>query len=304
MNNMNFRSPVTHSKNIHVTKKIKPSKIIELYKKNYNIDVSPYFESIEFVKIIRCKDTGFRFYYPPKLEGSNILYEELQNFNGPSNYYAEWRWEHEFALKFLRSQDRVLDIGCGSGNYILKAKSTTNNIIGLEYNDLALRACKERNLTVYNTPLKDFSEIPENKTSFDIICAFQVLEHVYDVHSFISCCLNLLHKGGRLIVGVPNNNPYLYKYDLYHTLNLPPHHIGLWNKVALTKLQKFYPLKLELLQVEPNINFEYWLNIQGKRFIGLPNISKILRKLKVYHKVSLLSRFTEGRNLISVYIKD
>ena len=39
--------------------------------------------------------------------------------------------------------------------------------------------------------------------------------------------------------------------DKYHTLNLPPHHAGLWNKNSLKSLGKIFPLELEVLEFEP-----------------------------------------------------
>jgi 2-polyprenyl-3-methyl-5-hydroxy-6-metoxy-1,4-benzoquinol methylase len=303
MKNNDLISPITHSRNLKVTRRLRSSKIIELYKRDYNLDVSPYFDGLDYVRIIRCMDTGFRFYYPPNIKASGNFYNELQNIKGPDKYYAPWRYEHEFVFNILNLNDRVLDIGCGTGNFIAKASTRAGKVIGLEYNDLAINTCKERNLTVFDTSLKEFSDKPENKSSFDIICAFQVLEHVYDVDSFISYCLKLLHKGGKLIIGVPNNNPYLYKYDLYHTFNLPPHHMGLWNRISLINLQKFYPLKLEILTTEPNFYFDYWLDIQFRWLLGIKSASKILRKLKLYKTVSKLNKYIEGRNLLSIFVK-
>jgi SAM-dependent methyltransferase len=304
MNNDNLKSPITKSDNVRIVKNISAGKIIQLYKKDFGIDVSKYFREIEVIPICECKDTSYRYYYPPSVSGDDSFYEELQKVKGSDIYYSPWRWEHEIVFNQLNKEERVLDIGCGSGNFLEKLKSKTSNIIGLEYNNLAIEKCLAKGLTVYNTGLKEFSEIKENQFKFDIICAFQVLEHIFDVNSFLTSCIKLLGSGGRLIIGVPNNNPYLHKYDYFHTLNLPPHHIGLWNKTSLKKLPKFFPFQLEQLITEPNSHFDYWLDIQAKKWIGINNFSRFLKKIKMHKCISMFSRFTEGRNLLAVYIKN
>jgi hypothetical protein len=60
--------------------------------------------------------------------------------------------------------------------------------------------------------------------------------------------LKALKKGGKLIIGVPNNEPYFKSYDKYSTLNLPPHHMGLWNIKVFEKIAPLF--KMELLQAE------------------------------------------------------
>jgi hypothetical protein len=54
----------------------------------------------------------------------------------------------------------------------------------------------------------------------------------------------VLKKVGKLVIGVPNNEPYFQGYDKYCTLNLPPHHMGLWNKQVFEKAAPLFNLKL------------------------------------------------------------
>ena len=73
---------------------------------------------------------------------------------------------------------------------------------------------------------------------------FQVLEHIYDVKEFLEHALQVLKKGGKLVIGVPNNEPYFLGYDKYCTLNLPPHHMGLWNIKVFEKFAPIFGLKI------------------------------------------------------------
>ena len=75
---------------------------------------------------------------------------------------------------------------------------------------------------------------------FSFICSFQVLEHVYEVYGFLNSAIALLKNKGKLIIAVPNNNPYFLKHDKYHTLNLPPHHMGIWDERSLKFIGKLF----------------------------------------------------------------
>src|SRR5690606_22887486 len=122
--------------------------------------------------------------------------------------------------------------------------------------------------------------------SFDVICSFQVLEHVYEVNDFINNQLRILKKGGRLIVGAPNNNPYLFIHDKYHTLNLPPHHAGLWNKKSLTSLEKVFNLEVEEVFYEPfSISYHDFFEVNFKRLKN-KRVQRFIRKSEFkYRKI-------------------
>jgi len=293
---MNIISPVTGKNNIRVVRKLNSEKIKKQYKEEFNIDIS--FEGIDEIFIYECKDSLYRFYYPSKLVGDGPFYESLQR-NTPSSYYS-WRWEHEKALDEINKDDFVLDIGCGSGYFLSKALDRTNNIQGLEYNDLAIQHCKEKNIPVVKSDIQDFSKNKEGV--YDIVCAFQVLEHIYDVKSFIDSCIRVLKPDGKLIIGVPNNNPYLHKHDLYHTLNLPPHHIGLWNKKSLKRLPLFFPMKNYKLQIEPNFNYDYWIEIQTNHYLGDKKIGRLAKRV-ANRLFKRFNKYIDGRNLLAIYKK-
>lgn len=297
---MPIASPVTKSKNTVLLNEIDSQKIISNYKDQYGIDVKRFFEGIPKIGIYECLDTHYRFFYPYTLMGDGKLYEDLQN---EENYYSKWKWEYKIAQKFINKDDHVLDVGCGSGFFLESQKSKTHNLYGLEFNDEAVRKCKEKNINIVQQFIEQHAD--SNTEKYDVATSFQVLEHVHDIHSFINSNLKVLKKGGKLIIGVPNSNPYLYKYDTMHTLNLPPHHMGLWNKKAFKSLPNYFNMKLESVFIEPLYDIEYWcminlshlLNKELTKRIALPHLVK-------YALIKTIGNFIEGRNIVAVYSKN
>lgn len=293
-------SPVTKSKNTKKIGTIKSSLIIDLYKKEIQIDVENEFKNIDEVSIYECLDTGYRFYYPFTTIGGADFYENL-SVNKP-NYYSV-RWEHGVTLNYLKPTDSVLEIGSGFGAFLDQLKSKKINSKGLELNPHAVAECINKGLEVKEKLVQEEAE--QNPNAYSVVCFFQVLEHITDINGFISASVTLLNKNGRLIIGVPNNNPYLYINDKYHTLNLPPHHAGLWNGKALKALEKTFSLKLVSLDFEPlEVSYSYFLNAQYN------NANYIVRTaLKLGNKIApgilkkTLCKFIKGRNVLAVFEK-
>jgi len=255
----------------------------------------------ESIYLFECLKTGYRFYYPFKAIGDAEFYKDLSLSR--DNYYSE-RWEHREALNILDRGDTVLEIGSGFGVFLKMLKP--KNIIGsgLELNPHAVQKCVEEGLDVKQKLIQDF--VLDTKGQFDNVCYFQVLEHITDVYGFIEASIKALKVGGKLIIGVPNNNPYLFRYDKYHTLNLPPHHAGLWNRKSLTSLENVFPLKLESMLFEPlNLTYDYFLKVQLKDLNN--NIEtlciKALNKLFPKFLKRLLCKLYKGRNVLVIFTK-
>lgn len=279
--------------------KFSANQIISNYKK-LGLNVDRFFD-MECIYLFECSKTGYRFYYPFKAIGDAAFYEDLSLHR--DNYYSE-RWEHKQALKIMDEGDTVLEIGSGFGVFLKLLKSINVIGSGLELNPHAVQKCDEEGLDVKQKQIQDL--VLDTKNQFDKVCYFQVLEHITEVHSFIEASISALKVGGKLIIGVPNNNPYLFRYDKYHTLNLPPHHAGLWNRRSLTSLEKVFPLKLKSMHFEPlNLTYDYFLNVQLKDSHN--NLEKfcikVLNKLFPKFLKRLLCKFYKGRNVLVVFTK-
>ncbi|MEQ1644661.1 MAG: class I SAM-dependent methyltransferase, partial [Pyrinomonadaceae bacterium] len=120
--------------------------------------------------------------------------------------------------------------------------------VGLEFNDRAVEECQAIGLNVQKLSIENFAA--KNPEKFDAVVLFQVLEHVCDVSAFISNLLACLKKGGKLIFAVPDNSPFYKNFRIHLTMNLPPHHMGLWNAESFKSLEKVFPISLTSVEYD------------------------------------------------------
>jgi 2-polyprenyl-3-methyl-5-hydroxy-6-metoxy-1,4-benzoquinol methylase len=255
------RSPLTHGSNILLERSISCQWIIERYRRDLSIDVRPLLDGVEEIGIYRCLDSGYRFYSPFHAAGDEAFYAQLQEFDW---YYMPWKWEHRQAARHVRSGMKVLEVGCGKGGFLEGIAGMQVDAVGLELNGSAAGEGIRKGLDIRVESVEEHATaFPEH---YDIVCSFQVLEHIADVRSFLDAQLRCLKPGGMLIVSVPNNDSFL-GLDR-NILNLPPHHMGLWNGASLGKLTALFPLHLVALDLEPLQEYhrEYFLDVMSRHY--------------------------------------
>lgn len=244
---MNYvKSPLTGSSKIELLNSYSVKILKQRYLGAFKIDISNILKGIENIYKYKCLDSGYVFYYPFNIAGDSFFYEQLERFDW---YYMPWKWEHQKSLDFIDKEMKVLEIGCAEGQFLSKVSEMKNaQCVGLELNVDAVKIAVSKGLNVCLDSVEDFSL--KNEEKFDIVCSFQVLEHISDVKSFTESMFRCLKKGGKLIIGVPNNDSFLGNID--SILNQPPHHLGLWNETSLLYLGKLLNvLKTEFFYEPP-----------------------------------------------------
>ena len=120
---------------------------------------------------------------------------------------------------------RLLDVGCSAGQFLFNVKDFVSEVAGIELDPAAaMHASSVCNCSVENVFLAD-SSFP--KASFDVITAFQVMEHAADPIKFMRDIHACLKPGGIACVEVPNledallsicdlSNYQRYYYRLVH----------------------------------------------------------------------------------------
>lgn len=125
----------------------------------------------------------------------------------------------------------ILDVGCGMGFLMVSLKESGYQFIsGIDTDDQQVRSCRQKNLDVTLIP-DTTGFLKENTGKYDVITAFDVLEHVpvSGQIDFVKAIYGSLKPGGVFIATVPNANSFLASRNRYidHT-----HHV-LFTEVSL-----------------------------------------------------------------------
>jgi SAM-dependent methyltransferase len=176
------------------------------------------------------------------ITGDENFYSALQKNDW---YYMTDKEEYQYVKQFIKKTDKVLDVGAGKGAFANLL--STKRYVGLDLSIGAKEMASSNGITILNETIQEHAnKYPEE---YDVVCSFQVLEHVSDPYMFIKSQLNTLKSGGLLILAVPSEDSFL-KYAVNGILNMPPHHVTRWSDEALKKIGDLFNLILIDLQHE------------------------------------------------------
>jgi SAM-dependent methyltransferase len=132
---------------------------------------------------------------------------------------------------------KILEIGCGTGHN-LAMLGEFGRVDALELDGEA-RGLAERRLgrSVMSAPLPELAGVLDRH--YDLIGAFDVIEHIDDDHGAIASIATKLKTGGKLVVTVPAHQ---WMWSAHDVVN---HHKRRYSRSALKKLIEGSSLKLE-----------------------------------------------------------
>ena len=131
---------------------------------------------------------------------------------------------------------KILEIGCGTGHN-LAMLGEFGEVDGLELDEEA-RAISERRLgrTVMSAPLPELAGVPARH--YDLIGAFDVIEHIDDDAAALASIASRLKSGGKFVMAVPAHQ---WMWSAHDVVN---HHKRRYSKSGLRRLIESSPMKL------------------------------------------------------------
>jgi len=113
-----------------------------------------------------------------------------------------------FAVRLAKNK-RVLDVACGLGYGTAELAKVAASVQAIDISPEAIEEARRR----YAAPNIQFTAapaqcIPFPDASFDLIVAFEVIEHLEDWPSLLAETRRLLAPGGQLIISTPNKSFY------------------------------------------------------------------------------------------------
>jgi 2-polyprenyl-3-methyl-5-hydroxy-6-metoxy-1,4-benzoquinol methylase len=180
------------------------------------------------------------------------------------SWIRETEIDDERRLHFLHrllSNHSLLDFGCGTGNFLLKAQNFASEVCGIEPEQRLTDYFKDVHLKVYNS----MAEIPLHK-KFDIITLFHVLEHLQNPKKTLTGLRKYLQDDGQIIIEVPNADDALltlYECEPFSNFTYWSCHLFLFNVKTLEMLASQTGLKINYIkqiQRYSLANHLFWLS--------------------------------------------
>lgn len=142
-------------------------------------------------------------------------------------------------------EGRVLDIGCGIGDFLAFRKNT----VGTDINPALVSQCRNRGLVA---DLMPYDKLPYPERAFDGAVLDNVLEHIAEPDPLLSEVRRVMVPNGTLIVGVPGEKGFASDLDhkvFYDEINLRStlelHHFKLRRLLHMPMRSKFLARRMK-----------------------------------------------------------
>lgn len=286
-----IKNPFIENSSVEYQSKIPKKRLINEYKTRFNIDISEIFSSTNSIELYKCKKSCYKFYVPFNIAGNSEFYEKLQKLDW---YYMPWKWEHQICDELISEGNKILEIGSGKGDFLrtIYKKHKDIQCVGLELNESSVTS--ENNIEIINRRIEDYCV--DNEGYFDLVCSFQVLEHIPNVNSFLKSSIKCLKNNGLLAISVPNNDSFI-KHDSFNILNMPPHHMGLWKRESLKMIADQFNLELLKIEYEPlqDYHFNWYLDIMITKWFGKHVAKHVIKLIKLTSIRKMLINYIQNR---------
>jgi 2-polyprenyl-3-methyl-5-hydroxy-6-metoxy-1,4-benzoquinol methylase len=102
---------------------------------------------------------------------------------------------------------RVLDVGCGEGHFAGALARQGAEVVAIDVAEEPLRRARVRHPDLDTRLVEPEAPLPLEDSSFDIVWAGEVIEHVADTSRWLSEVRRVLRSGGLLLLSTPDHGP-------------------------------------------------------------------------------------------------
>lgn len=179
----------------------------------------------------------------------------------------------------------LLDLGAGTGDFLILARDSGFSVVGVEPNDRARQLAHKKGVEL-QTSLEDVSG-----QKFQAITLWHVLEHLPNLEEQIKTLVELLEKDGVLVIAVPNFKSFDAKYYKTHWAAYDvPRHLWHFSKTSISKI--FARHRIEVVKIRPMWFDAFYVSMLSEKY----------KENKLY----LISSFFVGlwSNLMAIFTKE
>ena len=243
-------------------------------KAQINLWLKDEFLTKEDFHICQCLSCGLLYTMPrPTKEKIGAYYKSEEYYSHQENkkgfipriYEAvkkvNLKTKYKLATKGMET-GKMLDIGCGVGDYIHFAEEHGWKCMGVEPSEEAKTIAQKRiKGKIINS--EELENIPDE--TFDVITMWHVLEHIDDLKWQLTQLQRLVKKDGRIVIAVPNYKSYDAQYykELWAAYDVP-RHLNHFSKPTIVKI--FNSSGLKLMKIEKLVWDAYYISYMSEQY--------------------------------------
>ncbi len=190
------------------------------------------------------------------------------------------------ASQFFRKNDRILDFGCNVGIFIDICNKNHYLTDGIDVSENSIEACKRNCKNGGNFYLPR-----EVNNKYDVVTAFDVIEHFDDLNFFMNQIGNYIKEKGLLIITTPNVNSQWIRYFGFgwHGFGIPQYHRYILSKKIFEILAIKYGYCIEDYTERGVLTCRGWKYVFGSEYRFAKNkFFKVMKLPKCFMKYLFL----------------
>ncbi|CAB1076880.1 SAM-dependent methyltransferases [Olavius algarvensis Delta 1 endosymbiont] len=199
------------------------------------------YQGKQVFNLVKCKKCNLVYINPrPQSQELRKYYDRYYSYKSIHN--GSQKEKYSFLkhcdvkrLEKYKDKGRILDIGCGKGDFLAKIANTGWEVIGTELHPEAAIYAREKNkLEVHE---KELSKINFPLKTFDVVRLHHVIEHLTSPQKTLKIIRDILKDDGLLIIACPNFTSFfeIVFADKWDALDVP-RHLYQFNGETLNKL--------------------------------------------------------------------
>lgn len=186
--------------------------------------------------LYECRNCGIQFWNPFKGPGKE-WYEKEYDFEARNILISKpYRGCHKKFLNRFRnfpSGTRILDIGCGIGDFLAELQRRKAEVWGVDFNRNHTEIASKK-FGLKNIYTMDFGEFfKKDLPQFDIVTCFGLLEHIDNPRELVMAIKKIIKLGGIIATSAPSKENLVTGMDFR---DQPPDHLSQWNPKAFASL--------------------------------------------------------------------
>ncbi|WP_027394498.1 class I SAM-dependent methyltransferase [Aquimarina latercula] len=241
-------------------------------KLDFYIECEDFTVSREKFKLYKDKDLDMLVTLPkPDVENLGKYYESDDYISHTDSkrsffeklYHLVKKYSLNKKVKLISNLNQgsgtLLDIGGGTGDFLVQARLKGWRVKGVEPNEQAREIAQKKKIILE----PDTTDLPSH--NYDVVTMWHVLEHVSDLEIQIKELKRLVKPGGYIIIAVPNFRSFdAGYYKSFWAAYDVPRHLWHFSKTSIEKL--FTKENINLKKIVPLVFDSFYVALLSEKY--------------------------------------